>query len=162
MPKLDGILETAIYTEDMVVSVLDEGVLGLEPIYSDDRLSAYAVAGHDVLLVFRKGPRARPSPCPAGPFPVMAAMARCMWRSPSARTTRSLGDASRFARGCHRRAERLVSRRPQHIFPRPRRAPFGTRNAGIVVGVLGATNYFPCLTLGRVLASIHRLISVPR
>ena len=32
-----------------------EGVLGLEPIYSDNRLSAYAVAGRDVLLVFRKG-----------------------------------------------------------------------------------------------------------
>ena len=32
-----------------------EGVLGLEPIYSDNRLSAYAVARHDVLLVFRKG-----------------------------------------------------------------------------------------------------------
>ena len=28
-------------------------MLGLEPIYSDNRLSAYAVAGRDVLLVFR-------------------------------------------------------------------------------------------------------------
>ena len=32
-----------------------EDVLWLEPIYSDDRLTAYAVAGRDVLLVFRKG-----------------------------------------------------------------------------------------------------------
>ncbi|MGB8120435.1 MAG: VOC family protein [Pseudolabrys sp.] len=56
MPKLDGILETAIHTEDMVrAPAFYEGVLGLEPIYSDNRLSAYAVAGHDVLLVFRKG-----------------------------------------------------------------------------------------------------------
>jgi catechol 2,3-dioxygenase-like lactoylglutathione lyase family enzyme len=56
MPKLDGILETAIHTEDMVRSrAFYEGVLGLKPIYSDDRLSAYAVAGRDVLLVFRKG-----------------------------------------------------------------------------------------------------------
>src|SRR6186713_1320740 len=56
MPKLDGILETAVHTKDMVRSrVFYEGVLGLEPIHSDDRLTAYAVAGRDVLLVFRKG-----------------------------------------------------------------------------------------------------------
>ena len=56
MPKLDGILETAIHTEDMVrARAFYEGVLGLEPIYSDNRLSAYAVAGRNVLLVFRKG-----------------------------------------------------------------------------------------------------------
>jgi catechol 2,3-dioxygenase-like lactoylglutathione lyase family enzyme len=56
MPKLDGILETAIHTEDMVrARAFYEGVLGLEPIYSDNRLSAYAVGGRDVLLVFRKG-----------------------------------------------------------------------------------------------------------
>ena len=41
MPKLDGILETAIHTEDMVrARAFYEGVLGLEPIYSDNRLSA--------------------------------------------------------------------------------------------------------------------------
>ena len=41
MPKLDGILETAIHTEDMVrARAFYEDVLGLEPIYSDNRLSA--------------------------------------------------------------------------------------------------------------------------
>jgi catechol 2,3-dioxygenase-like lactoylglutathione lyase family enzyme len=52
-PKLDGILETCIHTEDMARSrAFYEGVLDLRPIYSDDRLTAFAVAGHDVLLVF--------------------------------------------------------------------------------------------------------------
>ena len=56
MPKLDGILETAIHTEDMARSrAFYEGLPGLAPIYGDHRLSAYAVAGRDVLLVFRKG-----------------------------------------------------------------------------------------------------------
>ena len=56
MPRLDGILETAIHTDDMPrARAFYEGVLGLEPIYTDNRLSAYAVAGRDVLLVFRKG-----------------------------------------------------------------------------------------------------------
>jgi catechol 2,3-dioxygenase-like lactoylglutathione lyase family enzyme len=56
MPKLDGILEPAIHSEDMARSrAFYENVLGLEPIHSDDRLTAYAVAGRDVLLIFRKG-----------------------------------------------------------------------------------------------------------
>ena len=56
MPGLNGIVETAIHSEDMDRSrAFYEGVLGLEPIFSDSRLSAYAVGGRDVLLVFRKG-----------------------------------------------------------------------------------------------------------
>jgi catechol 2,3-dioxygenase-like lactoylglutathione lyase family enzyme len=56
MPKLDGILETCIHTDDMArAKAFYEGVLELKPIYSDNRLTAYSVAGRDVLLVFRKG-----------------------------------------------------------------------------------------------------------
>jgi catechol 2,3-dioxygenase-like lactoylglutathione lyase family enzyme len=70
MPKLDGILETAIHTKDMVRSrVFYEGVLGLAPIYSDDRLTAYAVAGRDVLLVFRKGATGQTVTLPSGTIP---------------------------------------------------------------------------------------------
>ena len=70
MPKLDGILETAIHTEDMARSrAFYEGVFGLEPIYGDDRLSAYAVAGRDVLLVFRKGKTGQTVTLPSGTIP---------------------------------------------------------------------------------------------
>ncbi|MGA8750029.1 MAG: VOC family protein [Pseudolabrys sp.] len=70
MPKLDGILETAIHTEDMARSrAFYEGVFGLEPIYSDDLLSAYAVAGRDVLLVFRKGKTGQTVTLPSGTIP---------------------------------------------------------------------------------------------
>ena len=56
MPKLNGILETALYTDDMArAKAFYEGVLELTPIYSDNRLTAYSVAAHDVLLVFKKG-----------------------------------------------------------------------------------------------------------
>ena len=92
LPKLDGILETAIHTEDMVrARAFYEGVLGLEPIYSDNRLSAYAVAGRDVLLIFRKGTTGQTVALPSGTFPAMVAMARCMWHSPSARTNSIVG-----------------------------------------------------------------------
>jgi catechol 2,3-dioxygenase-like lactoylglutathione lyase family enzyme len=43
-----------------------EDVLGLEPIYSDNRLSAYSVAGRDVLLVFRKGTTGQTVVLPSG------------------------------------------------------------------------------------------------
>jgi catechol 2,3-dioxygenase-like lactoylglutathione lyase family enzyme len=70
IPKLKGILETAIHTEDMACSrAFYEGVLGLAPIYSDDRLSAYAVAGRDVLLVFRKGATGQTVTLPSGTIP---------------------------------------------------------------------------------------------
>jgi len=70
MPKLNGILETVIHTEDMArARAFYEGVLGLAPIYSDDRLSAYAVDGRDVLLVFRKGATTRTVTLPSGTIP---------------------------------------------------------------------------------------------
>ena len=70
MPKLDGILETAIHTEDMVrARAFYEGALGLEPIFSDNRLTAYAVAGRNVLLVFRKGTTGQTVVLPSGTIP---------------------------------------------------------------------------------------------
>jgi catechol 2,3-dioxygenase-like lactoylglutathione lyase family enzyme len=70
MPKLNGILETAIHTEDMARSrAFYENVLGLAPIYIDDRLSAYAVGGRDVLLVFRKGATTQTVTLPSGIIP---------------------------------------------------------------------------------------------
>ena len=70
MPKLNGILETVIHTEDMArARAFYEGVLGLAPIYSDDRLSAYAVDGRDVLLVFRKGATTQTVTLPSGTIP---------------------------------------------------------------------------------------------
>ena len=105
MPKLDGILETAIHTEDMVrARAFYEGVLGLEPIYSDNRLSAYAVAGRDVLLVFRKGTTRETVTLPSGTIPAMVVMVCCMWPSPSARTnsTNSRKSTSRRSDFRHR------------------------------------------------------------
>jgi catechol 2,3-dioxygenase-like lactoylglutathione lyase family enzyme len=70
MPKLNGILETAIHTEDMARSrAFYENMLGLAPIYNDDRLSAYAVGGRNVLLVFRKGATTQTVTLPSGTTP---------------------------------------------------------------------------------------------
>jgi catechol 2,3-dioxygenase-like lactoylglutathione lyase family enzyme len=56
MPKLNGILETALYTDDMNrARAFYEGVLELRPIFEDQRLCAYGVAEGSVLLIFRRG-----------------------------------------------------------------------------------------------------------
>jgi catechol 2,3-dioxygenase-like lactoylglutathione lyase family enzyme len=70
VPKLDGILETALYTDDMArARSFYEGVLGLDPIFSDNRLTAYGVAGRDVLLLFRRGAARETATMPGGVIP---------------------------------------------------------------------------------------------
>ncbi len=55
MPRLNGILETSLYTDNMDrARTFYEGVLGLQPMFSDERLTAYAIE-RSVLLLFRKG-----------------------------------------------------------------------------------------------------------
>jgi catechol 2,3-dioxygenase-like lactoylglutathione lyase family enzyme len=70
MPKLNGILETALYTDDMErARAFYEGVLELVPIFTDNRLCAYGVAERDVLLVFRRGSARDTTRMPGGVIP---------------------------------------------------------------------------------------------
>ncbi|SDJ20966.1 MULTISPECIES: VOC family protein [Halomonadaceae] len=56
MPKLNGVLETALYVEDMDrARIFFEGVMGLEPFNADHRFTAYDVGASTVLLLFRQG-----------------------------------------------------------------------------------------------------------
>jgi catechol 2,3-dioxygenase-like lactoylglutathione lyase family enzyme len=56
MPALNGILETALYVDDLDrASHFYEEIFALERIASDDRLRAYSVAGRSVLLLFKRG-----------------------------------------------------------------------------------------------------------
>ena len=70
MPKLDGVLETALYTGDMErAKAFYEGVLELEPIFSDSRLTAYGVAERSVLLIFKRGVATETVTVPGGTIP---------------------------------------------------------------------------------------------
>ena len=149
MPKLDGILESAIHTEDMARSrAFYEGVLGLEPIYSDNRLSAYDVAGRDVL--FRKGTTQQPVALPNGTIPGHGGDGALHVAFAVGKDELDRWEAHLASRGVAIEGSNDWSRGGRSIYFRDPRAPFGTRNAGFVVGVLGTTNYFPCPTLGRV------------
>ena len=138
MPKLDGILETAIHTKDMVRARA-----------STRAYSGWSrfIATTDCLLMrwpdamsswsFASAPRDRPLSCPAGPFLVTVVMARCVWRFAIGRRTGSWEThlASREVaiegRNDWERGGRSL------YFPRSGRSPFGTGNAGTVVDLLG-------------------------
>jgi predicted enzyme related to lactoylglutathione lyase len=56
MPKVDGVLETALYVEDMPRAVqFYEDLFGFEKLVADQRFCAFNVAGRQVLLLFQKG-----------------------------------------------------------------------------------------------------------
>jgi catechol 2,3-dioxygenase-like lactoylglutathione lyase family enzyme len=70
MPRLNGILETALYTDDMNrARAFYENVLELEAIFTDSRLCAYGVAERDVLLIFRRGSAREATTMPGGVIP---------------------------------------------------------------------------------------------
>src|SRR5438309_1530765 len=55
-PPLAGVLETALYVDDMArACAFYEGAMGLSPMFADERLTAYPVGGRSALLVFLRG-----------------------------------------------------------------------------------------------------------
>ncbi len=69
-PALAGVLETALYVDDMErARAFYEGVLGLAPMFADARLTAYPVGGRNALLIFRRGAATETAHLPGGTIP---------------------------------------------------------------------------------------------
>jgi catechol 2,3-dioxygenase-like lactoylglutathione lyase family enzyme len=71
MPILTGVIETALYVDDLQrASKFYEKILGLRRIGGDEeRLHAYSVADRGVLLLFKHGATAHPIQTPNGLIP---------------------------------------------------------------------------------------------
>jgi catechol 2,3-dioxygenase-like lactoylglutathione lyase family enzyme len=70
MPALAGVLETILYVDDFDrARAFYEGLLGLAPVYSDQRMCAYDVGGRSMLLVFRRGESLKTVTMPGGTIP---------------------------------------------------------------------------------------------
>jgi catechol 2,3-dioxygenase-like lactoylglutathione lyase family enzyme len=70
MPALHGILETVLYVDDFGrARAFYEGLLGLTPVYSDQRMCAYDVGGRSMLLMFRRGSSLEAVTMPGGTIP---------------------------------------------------------------------------------------------
>lgn len=69
-PPLGGVLETALYVDDMPrARAFYEQVLGLSAMVEDARLVAYPIGPGSVLLLFRRGSTLTPVTLPGGVVP---------------------------------------------------------------------------------------------
>jgi catechol-2,3-dioxygenase len=69
-PKLDRVLETALYVDDLARAArFYEGVLDLPVLTSDSRFRAYDVGGTSVLLIFQRGATLETVRMPGGTIP---------------------------------------------------------------------------------------------
>jgi catechol 2,3-dioxygenase-like lactoylglutathione lyase family enzyme len=69
-PKLDGILETAVYVDDMdAAHAFYSGILGLERMVAGERLYAYDAGPAQALLVFHRGHTGEDVVTPGGTVP---------------------------------------------------------------------------------------------
>lgn len=70
MPKLNSVIETALYVDDLArANAFYQDVLGLEPLTSDSRFSAFDVSGRNVLLLFKRGSTLETVTLPGGTIP---------------------------------------------------------------------------------------------
>lgn len=70
MPKLDGVLETALYVDDMERAArFYEQVLQLPVLTADSRFRAYDAGGKSVLLLFQRGATLETVHLPGGTIP---------------------------------------------------------------------------------------------
>lgn len=69
-PRLDGLLETALYVADLDrARAFYERVFGFETMLAEERMVGMAVPGRGVLLLFRRGGSTRPTETPGGTIP---------------------------------------------------------------------------------------------
>jgi catechol 2,3-dioxygenase-like lactoylglutathione lyase family enzyme len=68
--KLNGILESAVYADDMErARRFYEEVMGLKPMFTDSRLTAYDAGARSVLLLFKRGASVETVTTPRGTIP---------------------------------------------------------------------------------------------
>lgn len=70
MPKLNGVLETVLYVEELErADVFYREIFGLTCIHSDFRMRGYDVSGHSMLVLFPQGGSLHPIETPGGTIP---------------------------------------------------------------------------------------------
>jgi catechol 2,3-dioxygenase-like lactoylglutathione lyase family enzyme len=70
MPPIEGLLETALYVEDVQrAAEFYQRLFGFEKMVADERFCALNVAGKQVLLLFKRGSALQPTVLPGGTIP---------------------------------------------------------------------------------------------
>ena len=77
MPKVNGVVETALYVDDLARSgQFYRDVFGFPQLMAEERMQAYSVADQQVLLLFQKGGSTQPSPMHGGLIPAHDGLGR--------------------------------------------------------------------------------------
>jgi len=133
MPRIERVLETALYVEDIGRSVdFYQRVLGFSVLLKSgepERLAAMDVGGVHILLLFKAGATANDVNIPGGEFPASTAAATgtSPFRFPAKDWVP--GKTTCRTRNRHRKHRQMGARRAKHLFPRPGRKFAGTRDA---------------------------------
>ena len=70
MPKLAGVIETALYVDDLTRAItFYRDILGVAALNQDARFAAFDVGGHSVLLLFKRGATLETVHLPGGTIP---------------------------------------------------------------------------------------------
>jgi catechol 2,3-dioxygenase-like lactoylglutathione lyase family enzyme len=70
VPRLEGVIETALYVDDLArARAFYQDILGLAPLFKDDRFTAFSVGGRSVLLLFKRGATLETVHLPGGTIP---------------------------------------------------------------------------------------------
>jgi catechol 2,3-dioxygenase-like lactoylglutathione lyase family enzyme len=70
MPKLERILETSLYVDDLdVANAFYAETMGLERVLATETLHAFKVGTQTILLLFRRGASRKPQSLPGGTIP---------------------------------------------------------------------------------------------
>ncbi len=70
MPAIHGLLETAVYVDDVKqAATFYRRLFGFDTLLESERLVALSVAGKDVLLLFKRGATSKPFATPGGVIP---------------------------------------------------------------------------------------------
>jgi catechol 2,3-dioxygenase-like lactoylglutathione lyase family enzyme len=69
-PKIAGVLETALYVENLNrAAAFYENVLGLKPVNKDQRFAGYVAGPRSLLLLFKRGSTRETAHMPGGTIP---------------------------------------------------------------------------------------------
>jgi len=70
MPKLNAVLESALYVDDLSrARTFYEASLGLPLLFANQRMCAFDIGGRSVLLLFQRGGSTEDMPTPGGTIP---------------------------------------------------------------------------------------------
>lgn len=138
MPALNGIIETALYVDDMErAAKFYEQVFGLRLIAGEaDRLRAYSVADRSVLLLFKRGATAKAVQTPIGLIPPHDGDGQNHFAFAIAPKELPAWEQHLASHGIEIESRIHWPRGYKHLLPRPGRQPGRTRDSRHVVHLL--------------------------